>query len=365
MNRTLKRPMFRMGGSTGTGITSGLDTPKRGIVDGPGKYSQPATDAELVQKSLARTKEVLPILEELQGTQSPFSAAGGPGFLTSFGLDLMSRPSRGRGLTGFLNTAAESAKGPFENLQAAQMMNRRRRGEQAADTFSNILASEYSLEEERQKQAASGTSDRDPFKFEKEIEVLEKRITSNNTLKAENKRLQEEINSLQSNLAKPNANQAEINSQIQQKQKALNNNNQGISINQTVIDQIKGADEFKLAEAAYIIETYGADSEEYEEFKKTGKLPRVESADGGRIGYRMGTPQPMMPGVAEADEGQVQDLSYNELRARLPQSIDNDVVQVIANSKQALLDFANIRDQQDVNEFNQRYNVSLNISQEG
>ena len=24
-NRTLKRPMFRMGGSTGTGITSGLD----------------------------------------------------------------------------------------------------------------------------------------------------------------------------------------------------------------------------------------------------------------------------------------------------------------------------------------------------
>jgi hypothetical protein len=79
----------------------------------------------------------------------------------------------------------------------------------------------------------------------------------------------------------------------------------------------------------------------------------------------MGTPEPMMPGVAKADEGQVQDLSYNELRARLPQSIDNDVVQVIANSKQALLDFANIRDQQDVNEFNQRYNVSLNISQEG
>ena len=27
MNRVLKRPMFRMGGSTGTGITSGLDRP--------------------------------------------------------------------------------------------------------------------------------------------------------------------------------------------------------------------------------------------------------------------------------------------------------------------------------------------------
>ena len=79
----------------------------------------------------------------------------------------------------------------------------------------------------------------------------------------------------------------------------------------------------------------------------------------------MGTPKPMMPEVAKAEEEQVQDLSYNELRSRLPQSISNDVVQVIANSKQALLDFANIRDQQDVDEFNQRYNVNLNISQEG
>ena len=28
MNRILKRPMFRMGGSSGTGITSGLDRPR-------------------------------------------------------------------------------------------------------------------------------------------------------------------------------------------------------------------------------------------------------------------------------------------------------------------------------------------------
>ena len=30
--------MFRIGGSAGTGITSGLDKPKRGLVDEPGKY---------------------------------------------------------------------------------------------------------------------------------------------------------------------------------------------------------------------------------------------------------------------------------------------------------------------------------------
>jgi hypothetical protein len=38
MNRILKRPMFRKGGST-NGIMTGLDTPKRGLVDGPGSYA--------------------------------------------------------------------------------------------------------------------------------------------------------------------------------------------------------------------------------------------------------------------------------------------------------------------------------------
>ena len=41
MSRILRRPMFRGGiaNSDGVGITSGLDTPKRGLVDGPGGYS--------------------------------------------------------------------------------------------------------------------------------------------------------------------------------------------------------------------------------------------------------------------------------------------------------------------------------------
>ena len=46
MNRTLKRPMFRMGGAA-DGITSGLDTPKRGLVDGPGGYAGEKTLEEI------------------------------------------------------------------------------------------------------------------------------------------------------------------------------------------------------------------------------------------------------------------------------------------------------------------------------
>ncbi len=86
-------------------------------------------------------------------------------------------------------------------------------------------------------------------------------------------------------------------------------------------------------------------------------------AEGGRAGYQVGgLTNPVATTQANA---QVQDLSYSELRSRLPESISNDVVNILANSKQALLDFANIRDQQDVDEFNQRYNVNLTIPQEG
>ena len=34
MNRVLKRPMFRIGGSAGTGITSGLDKPTTKNING-------------------------------------------------------------------------------------------------------------------------------------------------------------------------------------------------------------------------------------------------------------------------------------------------------------------------------------------
>ena len=40
MNRTLRRPMFRMGGSTGEGITSGLQAPRQGYKDPAGSVKK-------------------------------------------------------------------------------------------------------------------------------------------------------------------------------------------------------------------------------------------------------------------------------------------------------------------------------------
>ena len=65
----------------------------------------------------------------------------------------------------------------------------------------------------------------------------------------------------------------------------------------------------------------------------------------------------------EKDTGSVQDLSFTELRARLPNEVSNDIVQLLARSKKALLDFANIQTGEDVASFNQQYDVNLTLPQ--
>jgi len=110
MSRTLKRPMFRMGGSTGTGITSGLDQPRKQYREGtPNPYNM--------------------------GAFSPGSTAG---LLTGIGLDLLSRSPTGN----IFQTVATSSKGPFERYQAAQM----RRGEMQGER--DFLQSERKAGEE-------------------------------------------------------------------------------------------------------------------------------------------------------------------------------------------------------------------------
>ena len=58
-------------------------------------------------------------------------------------------------------------------------------------------------------------------------------------------------------------------------------------------------------------------------------------------------------------------LDYEELRARLPQEVTDDIVHLIANSKEALEDFATIQTEQDVANFNKKYGVNLVLPAEG
>ena len=60
-------------------------------------------------------------------------------------------------------------------------------------------------------------------------------------------------------------------------------------------------------------------------------------------------------------EKPVENLTFAELRDRLPPEITDDVVQMLSSSEEALQDFAYIRTQDDVNNFNVKYGVNLVI----
>jgi len=88
--------------------------------------------------------------------------------------------------------------------------------------------------------------------------------------------------------------------------------------------------------------------------------------DGGRIKKQLGggTETTAMEvsetvGQGETPTAQVSQLSFSELRNRLPKEITDDVVRLIANSNEALQDFAYIRTQGDVVKFNTKYGVNL------
>ena len=67
---------------------------------------------------------------------------------------------------------------------------------------------------------------------------------------------------------------------------------------------------------------------------------------------------------APGDGQQGQRLTFDELRAQLPATISDEIVNLLSTSEQALLEFANIRTQQDIDKFNQLYRVDLALPEE-
>ena len=57
-------------------------------------------------------------------------------------------------------------------------------------------------------------------------------------------------------------------------------------------------------------------------------------------------------------------ISYQQLRDRLPPEISDDIVLLLSQSYEAFADFAEIQTQADVNEFNTKYNVQLFLPQQ-
>jgi len=332
MNRVLKRPMFRIGGSAGTGITSGLDKPRQ-------KYNE----AGRVKQDAQRIFDIgMDLRKDNLIKRGPMIPGSVPSFLTSFGLNLVSATPRGN----IFQTAATAAQQPFQQFQQARLLEQEKARARRDAALSSAVASAVDLERER-IEATAGTD----YAKKQEIDLLGK-IYDNKI-----KKIEEELAGLQPNDPSRQSLEAEVDKLREQQQEEARSILTGATTTQeflkdTVLAAIKGG-ELTLQEAAAL-------------FPELKPLLEAQGAkDGGRIGYQIGGNVSEEVMETAQDTGQIQDLTYTELRSRLPQSVDDSVVKLLANSKQALLAFANIRDQQDVDQFNQTYGVNLTIPQEG
>ena len=384
MKRVLSRPMFRIGGSAGTGITSGLDQPRKQYENG-NRVTQGLDPFVRDVKATYARMGAMP-------TQSPLAAGTLPGFLTQFGLNLVSQTPGGN----IFQTAGMAAQEPFKQFQAGVAQ----RGDTRAAI--NRAAIDQAFKMKQTEDAATASMKKTQMLIDADIAALNQEHA--NEIKKINLEAQlgtgdsvtyakkqaadaykatftpelERLNGLIADTEDP-----DLRGQYQTEKDALLNKiirgQQAIYLGQqtdvefnreVILNMLKGAataGEIDPAVPESIENFFKVIAQIFPNYKEIlgpdFKLPGQSMAEGGRAGYNVGGMT--NPITATQQQAQVQDLSYSELRARLPESISNDVVNILANSKQALLDFANIRDQQDVDEFNQRYNVNLTIPQEG
>tara|TARA_R100001224_G_scaffold47823_1_gene27649 strand:+ start:471 stop:1889 length:1419 start_codon:yes stop_codon:yes gene_type:complete len=152
MNRTLKRPMFKMGGSTNSGIVSGLNKPRQQYSEGskPRQQYSEGTTLERLQKAAGARDFGI---EE---------------FLIPFGLNLASATPRGN----IIATAAEAAKKPASQLLQSK------RAEDAFQRELGLKAEMIDIEEESKGTTLASTKKVLDVDTGNEVFATEKQIQS-------------------------------------------------------------------------------------------------------------------------------------------------------------------------------------------
>ena len=343
--------MFRKGGSTG-GITSGL---RRGYREG--------LNVENIERDYTTLR---PLIDKYTAPRS----SGMNDFLISMGLDLVSRPAAGN----IFQQVATSAKGPYDKWME------RKAG--------------YAAEEDKTTRALLG----DLLEYEKDIEIAKikdrgdksyefsKKFSKIENTVMELKALEAQLGAAEKGTGGKEAVSPHTDPvpSVVDQEKITDLTNQ-IEAKQRALAELEGVD----PRTAAIMKTEGFEGiidEIIDELtEELGRAPSINeikarmarqgAKKGGRIGYQnagavipAAMPTDQVPGPtdqgAPVEPGQVQQLTYVELRARLPKSITDDVVKLLADSEQALIDFAAIRSQQDIDAFNLKYGVDLVMPQE-
>ena len=349
MNRVLRRPMFRTGGSA-EGITSGLQ-PRQG-------YKK---NGRVLPEDLARMKMSdiggmdLGQLQKLSKSMSyKPQRKYGPDFWVDFGLNLASTPPAGN----IVSTAAQAAKDPFSRYTTAKKEDALSQYATESDMFKELLGAQADVLA-AEAEGKGGPEWQKQWEIE-QIPILMDEIATLSDIKERTKEQDLALAKAEQKLEKIKGKDLALEWFLGAgKDVGANKLFKKIKGDLLKEDSIAGGEKYKGNEESsqLIADTYVA-------FRK---YLRELKADGGRVGYA--DAGAVMPAAMPTDQGTAPEdtagVTYEELRARLPQEVTDDIVRLIANSAEALEDFAMIQTEQDINIFNKKYGVNLVLPSEG
>ena len=346
MHRVLKRPMFRRGGSTG-GITSGL---RQGYAK---KGSVQKVEDDVMLGDWLKTATLGDIDKFVKQRSYKPRGTNVYDFMTGMGINLLSQPAHGN----IWQQGARASKEPYEKYLTGKRSAAEQEYGSESDLFTTILGAQSKIlaAEEEGKGAGSGWLEQ--WKFE-QIPILNKTIRDLTKKEGLGTITEDE--------------KGELEDAIDQKGRIVK------------LDEVTAA-WLKTKDGGYAVvdmkdRLLDADQKLPEEERKyKGKkdiqltidaidaVNRELRAEGGRAGYaNAGAVMPGQPMQAAmpTDQGseappEIQTIDYETLRARLPNTITDDIVRLIASSAEAMEDFATIQTQQDISNFNKKYGVEL------
>ena len=341
--------MFRKGGSAGEGITSGL---RQGYAE-PGTVQQ--NDVSRTDIRNASPEQLLEMAKKY-GYQAPPMAPDNSlrDFKIDFGLDLVGRPAAGN----IFQTAALSAKEPFSNFRSSRAAYNKgiqdrsiNKYNSEADMFktligaqSDILGSETGGKTYRDLEIARQLEQIIPKIYEIQAKVDDGTATDDDLVQLDILKTQKN-NYTKSNPVTEGAIELFIKS------------SQGQTLFASITEEL-----FDANPTQYESEN---DPQLYIDAIEKVKTILGQFSGGGRAGYAAGElveeqvteTETMAPGpMGDASNNLI---SYDQLRARLPAEITDDIVELMTNSAEALEDFAMISTQADVDQFNRKYSVNL------
>ncbi len=379
MSRILSRPMFRKGGSAGEGITSGL-APRQGYNTNQNNTvkQNDLSKMNLKDMNMQQIKDLADSMAFKAPPMQPDRSLGN--FKIDFGLDLLSRSPQGN----IFQTAGAAAKEPFANFRTSRAAYDKGVNERAVNKynsqtgmFDTLLGAQAKIlgSEGGSKTFAKQANDAEIQALMTELFELDAQQQTDQALTDEEYAQKQAIlmQRLQGYTGKNpavtslfgNKEQADI--VIQGIQNDITNSEAIIKVmgpDGEMIEVVEG--EYANENPKYIAEET---AKRYIELYNKMIKESMGLAEGGRANYNMGG-DVMEEQVTEISETETQpkevaptgdSLSYEELRSRLPKEVTDDIVVILAESPQALVDFAEIQTQTDVDEFNMKYGVNLSL----